>query len=376
MTITIPSSRVIPLGEDPNGFASLAVARGGGGSPASGFSAESGFSLLDNGDGTLSVADSQARFGTKPNAAKPVWFFDFSSGSDQPHPTLSRQQKTINWSAPCQITQEVAKPGSTHSMTIDSPSFGSVFADGDATLSLPLNSGRKFYRYYDVYNDFTYTQLADGVAANPATGASSENFKTHRWQVAGLNQSTDPYTPNVLQANNYRFSFSGDEATTYESILYQANSYLTAPMWNVEEEYHQVSSSAGATDAVMYGVLNGEQKFVRDNQDSHKGADPTLAENQWEHYKLGNFNSWAEPGVAPWRANILYVDDSWCRVYITDKPTWSDSEEKAIEIQVPVGWAAGQVDFHQRIGALGSLAGKYLWIADNDDTKILVGGWL
>lgn len=351
----------------------LAVARtaAAGGDPVAGFTAESGFTLSDNGDGTLSVTDAQSRFGAKPNAAKPVWFFDFGSGSDQPHPTLSRQQIVLEWQPNCSPTQVVAKAGSTHSMTIDTEAAekgGPVFVGGDKVLKLPVNPGGKYFRYYDVYNDFTEDELQ--ASAEQFSGSSFVNLKMHRWQSAAA-QAT-PYTVVTLQAFTYDYGFSGDGIAS--GVFYDSRSRLATPSWTVEEEYHRISSSTGATDAYGTGVINGARKFTLSAFDSHAGTDPQGA-NRWENYKLANFDRWAVPGVAPWRANVLYVDDSWCRVYITDKPTWSDAETKAMEIQVPVGWASSQVDFHQRIGALGNLAGKYLWVTDNDDTKILVGGW-
>lgn len=342
--------------------------------PAVNFTAELGFALLNNGDGTMTITDSQSRFGIKPNAAKPVWFFDFGFGSDQPHPTLSRQQKLITWRSQCVPNQIVAKAGSTHSMTIDAEAadkggtvFGGVEADlrADKTLQLPANSGRKYYRYYDYYNDFLYTELQDSVQAN--AGSSFENFKTNRWQSEGA--QTTPYTSGIFQGTNHLSGFFSADAGEY----FKSNGFFTEKRWTVEEEYLQNQSAQNVGDAVMYGVVNGELKFTLANQLSHGTFDPAL--HPYDHYKLGNFDRWALPGVAPFRANILYVDDSWCRIYITDKPTWNNTEVKAMELQVPVGWVSGQIDFHQRTGALGDLAGKYLWVADNNDTKILVGGW-
>lgn len=365
----------------------LSLELGGGG--VAGFTAQPGFTLTDNGDGTLTISDAQSRLGTKPNAAKPAWFFDFGSGSDQPHPTLSRNQKTVLWNASSSPTTAVARANATHSMTIDctqADGNNSVFAglaaegNADKTLFLDANVGRKYYRYYDVYNDFTYSELVASIQEN--TTGSSENFKTHRWQTDGA-QST-PYTVNTQQANSYRFYFfpqgdaggdAGDGAGVYDSKLYVSmTDELAAKAWRVEEEYHQISSADSATDAAMYGVLDGVDAFARTSVASHVGLDPTLAANKWSHYKLGNFRYWALPGIAPWRANVLYVDDSWCRVYITDKPTWNAAEQKAMEIQVPTAWD-GDVIFFKRNGQFSSLSGKYLWAVDNDDTKILIGGW-
>lgn len=369
MTIAIPSNRVISaVSKDGGGFQSAGLA----GTPVSGFVAESGFTLEDNGDGTLSISDAQSRFGTKPNAALPVWFLDFGSGSDQPHPTLSRQQKVLSWASQCEPTTTVKKTGSTHSMTIDTAQAdgsNSIFQTGDDTLTLPGNAGRKFFRYYDVYNDFTSDELDASITAN--TPSTLPNMKTHRWQSAGA--QTDPYTVNTLQAHEYKFAFSGGGVT---EILYDKRSALGSPVWHVEEEYHEVSSGADAADAQMVGVLDGEQAFTMMGVVSHSNSlDPASEQGRWDHYKIANFRLWAAPGECPWRANVLYVDDSWCRVYITDKATWSDAEKKLMEIQVPTAWAAAALTFHQRTGQFTDLSGKYLWVADNDDTKILIGGW-
>lgn len=341
---------------------SLALSQGGGG--VAGFTAESGFTLIDNEDGTFTINDAQSRFGTKPNAALPVWFFDFGSGSDQPHPTLSRQQKVVGWNSACGPTTAVSRANATHSMTIDADADLGPVNTSDKELTLPANPGGKYYRYYDVYNDF----LGSEIPAN-------HNFKTHRWQSVNTQDTPDlPYTINTLNSS-YRFYFNGDGGGVYDSILYSANQ-MTTKRWRTEEEYHRVSSAPGATDAVMHGILDGEQKFVRANVDSHNGYDPSSDDYRWDHYKLGNFAvAWSAPGVSPWRANVLYIDDSWCRVYITDKATWNTAEQKAMEIQVPTNWLASALTFHKRNGQFSSLSGKHLWVVDNDDNKILVGSW-
>jgi len=67
MTITIPSGRVIPLGEDPNGFASLTIARGASGEPIGNLSliAESGFTVTGTVADLAEVTISGQNFGTK-----------------------------------------------------------------------------------------------------------------------------------------------------------------------------------------------------------------------------------------------------------------------------------------------------------------------
>lgn len=68
-------------------------------------------------------------------------------------------------------------------------------------------------------------------------------------------------------------------------------------------------------------------------------------------------------------------------IYKTDFPEFVSGSKPAGESYdykeqlATKNWAAGKINFHQRVGALGGLAGKYLWVADNNDTKILVGGW-
>ncbi len=372
MTLTSDSPASITVSR------ALSLALGQGGGSAVGFTAQSGFTLTDNGDGTFTIQDAQSRLGTKPNAAKPAWFFDFGSGSDQPHPTLSRNQKTVLWNASSSPTTAVARANATHSMTIDCTQadgdnsvFGGLAADGNAdkTLFLNANTGRKYYRYYDVYNDFTSDELDASIVAN--TTSSLPNFKTHRWQSE--NAQATPYTGVTLQAHEYKFDFSAGALSP--GILYDKRVALAARGWNVEEEYHIVSSAADVSDAFIYGELNGQRAFDYGPEVSHNNAiDPASEQGRWSHYKLGNFRYWALPGAAPWRANVLYVDDSWCRIYITDKPTWNTAEQKAMEIQVPTAWD-GDVTFFKRNGQFSNLSGKYLWVSDNDDTKILIGSW-
>lgn len=343
---------------------SVAAIPAGGGSMASGFVAETGFTLTDNGDGTLTITDAQSRFGAKPNGAKAVRIVDFSTGSDQPTAD-SRTTSPITWASQCGITTVGAKPGSTHAMVVDT-------SDPTATntaawlYDIPENAGRRYFRHIVYRNEFTWTELLNAQPSGP-------NLKHGRWEDTDAQTANlGPYQVNVIQGTTHRYSFKNDGINAYDSQMYDPTVQWAAKSWMFEEEYHEISSDTAVADASMYGVFNGELVFSRLNADSTNGY--AMPAGKWDKYKIESWSSWAATGVCPFLYDFILLDDSWCRIYITDKPTWSDAETKALEIQIPLGWAAGQIDFRQRIGILGTLSGKYLWVVDSDNNKILIGG--
>ena len=328
--------------------------------PVSGFSAEPGFTLTDNGDGTLTVTDSQARFGTKPGGGKPLFVFYFGSGSDQPT-SLGRIQIPVNWSDACFLDAGISRGEASHSMIVDTnvesgDGSNSITTD-DSVLQFDADGSDKFYRCLINYNDFVISDLS----------GTSYNFKTQRWQ--GNDMPDDPHTVNTLQGGSYLFAFAGDEGGA--STMYSANE-LETKKWRVEEEYNRVSSAAGVNDAGMWGLVDGQLKFARVSVDSHKGLDP--AQTPWQHFKLGNFRFWAPKGQSQWRWHLQYIDNSWCRVQIKDQNSWDESDEHLVEPQIPQHWEPGSVRFLLKAPATG-LVGRHLWVVDNDNSKHFIGTW-
>jgi hypothetical protein len=70
--------------------------------------------------------------------------------------------------------------------------------------------------------------------------------------------------------------------------------------------------------------------------------------------------------------DIISVDDSLCRVMVSDASSWSTASTRALEIQIPTAWSASSITFTIRRGAL-SLTGKYLYVVKSDGSALRIG---
>jgi hypothetical protein len=77
----------------------------------------------------------------------------------------------------------------------------------------------------------------------------------------------------------------------------------------------------------------------------------------------------------------LYVDDSWCRVVISDETTYAATAYGPAatpylrEIQIPTAWADGAVSFVLRQGSHASLSNKCLYVVTSDGTATKAGSF-
>ncbi len=67
----------------------------------------------------------------------------------------------------------------------------------------------------------------------------------------------------------------------------------------------------------------------------------------------------------------IYVDDSWRRLYLADAPSWGEVDK--VELQRPITWEDGTIEFALNLGALQTHDELYLYWVDNSNQASLAG---
>ncbi|MEQ8452840.1 MAG: hypothetical protein RLO52_27410 [Sandaracinaceae bacterium] len=336
-----------------------------------GFSPEPGFMVTDNGDGTLTIHDTsgEQRFGSKPNGAAPLYVIDLSdggAGGSSPYSRRSIDGATLwgNQGTETIVSDEVVKPGSHYSRSAAPGSATSYSTPIHSQIDVSGNEGRNWYYYVDWYNGWTPDEVRS------SNGRGNINVKWLRWQHHTA--QAGPYVPQTMQASTQRWAFSGGSLGAYE-LSFRLDEQYGSRRWRSEESLHSVSSAPDARDAYVASYLDGRRVWEATDAISHKDSlDP--AENNWDHFKLLATAEWGQPeDDLRFYYDLIYLDDSWCRVFVSELSTWPNDREYAREIQIPTDWHPGSVTILQRLGSFDSLSGTYLWAADDDDNRYLIG---
>lgn len=122
----------------------------------------------------------------------------------------------------------------------------------------------------------------------------------------------------------------------------------------------------GWTKCVVNGISYGVKNQINRTASVPEQFD-TLAAFQCQ-FASGNISyGWH------WWFGIVYVDDSFARVMVTDSATFNYDSGQQQEIQFPLTWADTQITAKLNLGAFQTMLGKYLWVIDENDTPILIG---
>jgi hypothetical protein len=184
-----------------------------------------------------------------------------------------------------------------------------------------------------------------------------------------MQAATQRVKPNIGVDNN-----DSNNTGNYELSMSLSPRYATRT-WKAEEQLVEMSSAIGAEDSSILQYQEGKAIWEKTDAVSHGSGYP-VADNPYNHfYVVGAAEFSRLEDVEGFVYDLIYVDDSWCRIFISDAATWDTSVTSAKEIQVPINWTSSDLDFHLRQGSHESLSGKYLWVVDNDDNKVLIGRW-
>ena len=78
------------------------------------------------------------------------------------------------------------------------------------------------------------------------------------------------------------------------------------------------------------------------------------------------------PGSYIW-VDDIYIDDTWARVVIGNKPVYADCTQ--IEIQIPTTWDndKGEIAITINQGSFDTLDGRYIYVIDANNVPNAVG---
>lgn len=372
--------------------------------PAPGFSLSSQSAFSDG--SSITVTGPAGSFGTKPYAAAPLLWAPMET---QLNP--SSLGRVTSWGAPNQgltFSSAGGPTGRGAASGAGSPSSGGINTGAnnwtlgfdidqwsDAPTGYAVNSfGQKFYVYHYVWRNF-------GHLNGTGSGGTPSNYNTKNirfWSRTGGIGSSEATPDMYVPPSNGRFTVEekvdwlpSPDYNISQSLIEASENQTNT--WYSEEFLTHSNSNASTADAnIMWystGINSGEPfvsfpnttyqenswKFLTDATET-SGGYGTMLRVYPAHYVVDGTDPSGRP-EAPAGSYVqyayIYVDDSWCRVMITNSSTYGS--ETVREIQIPSAWSDTSVTFYFRKGMLDSLSGAALWIIDNTNTWHYVGSF-
>jgi hypothetical protein len=344
-------------------------------SAATGFVPASGFSLAGNiADGSaLTVSKAGGGFGTKPNGAKPLYWWPLDADANPS--SLSRNTTNPTATINGALSTALLPSGSTGTWQKD------LAADESALfLRVPFTSDTLYFwtkRYYDF--DF------DALLAQHITQDNEENY--------GFNLKTfrfwHEWTHDVYHGYNGAESWNSNNPPADGNPRTGAENTMDYSRWNghgfvprtwLVEEVEYRTSSLNTTDGVLNYIRQGRHEFDRATTrwqfrtTAYPGTYSSLYLDQKSNGSLSSLHPAYE------YLDAYYVDDSWCRVMISDESSWQVTTQPSgnscnREIQVPTAWSDSSINFALRQGSHASLRGKYLYVILQDGTAVKAGAF-
>jgi len=137
-------------------------------------------------------------------------------------------------------------------------------------------------------------------------------------------------------------------------------------------QYLHHGGTPGKHDGSLVIYINGTLRIARDgNAGRLNSADDPYIRDIW----LGNYFRCSDPhGEAQIFWESAYLDNTWARVEIGDKPTYASCTHR--EIQVPCTWSDTSVTFTVNRGSFAPGAAVYIFVVDAGNTPHSVGSVL
>jgi len=340
-------------------------------SSSHGFTAEDGFSISGEISDGNSIIITGTSFGTKPNGVGPWAYWEFGKGSVALG-TGSRASDAEDWTTNSEILQNTVAPNRTHSLEIDLAVIGSSKSMHLGTIDLNTD-------VVDMYMFERSRHDSDGV--DMFAFNTIYNIKEHRYSALSADGFNNIFTPNAGGVNLDH----GSPRVGSENVGEGSHNFTTAGGWQDtfglrknewktdEWQFHQgaIDVSEGTIKVMRNGVVhthspNGGATFV-----TRTTAAPTLM------FRFAYMQS-AKISGGKFFSDILYLDDSFCHIIISDEPTWEAATASPEvfferEIQIPTGWIDLEVKFTLRQGIHTTLAGKSLYVVDSAGTAQKTG---
>jgi len=279
-------------------------------------------------------------FGTKSPAA-PLWYFPFGDGIRGTHPTLSRKQFNGAIFGTLSTRSERA-PGSSNVLSYAYDDPASV-AMGPGQMS--LNGSDIAYAYWKTM----FNMPRRG-------GPDTFNYKLMRIFASGKKQNLysgdGVIIPEYTAINDYTgcadcfdYSLQGQQ--------WQEDKWLT-------DEFIYKTGTVDNHDGIFWYYRNG----FKTNKRTYRMRTTELPE-KYDSVTFSHFYRGLLAGDAGFM-DVMYVDDSWAHVIMSDKATLNEATNYSREIQIPTSWTDSdvQVSFRQGSIATGTKVFLYVYAPD------------
>lgn len=291
-----------------------------------------------------------AGFGVKTNPA-PLYFWDFGNGTTQSSP-LSRSAYTDVIRGT--LNASMAAPNSKTALQVD---MGGIETAAGPTNGVKFTSTSMYVWIKHLY-DFDMMK---------SSGPNGFNLKTFRLWYTWTHSTYASYQTKPTQAG------ATAERTQNGSVWFHM--VPQKGVWQIDEYDYQAGD---------VGVQNGIFQYTRNGIE---GWDPST---RWlmrtsglpEQYSTLFFDQVSNNQIAPGTfqyIDSIYVDDTRQRIIVSTEPTWrtqvNTGSTAEREVQIPVTWNDGQIEFIARQGSLPSFAGKYLYVIGANGNPISTKGF-
>jgi hypothetical protein len=340
--------------------------------PASGFVADSGYTLSGTIADGATLTISGTGFGTKQGGGRPLYYFPYTSDLT-PHATLSRRTAPMLDSArPYVFSTTSPPPNNPGSCRLEMNDSGTSWG-----VSLPAGSVASIYTF--AHRRFGYDTFHDGVGSNHKFWriwrSAGQGFPDFYSSYSGNGQTT--FAPVSAaegvsegpggESNNDKW---WDNAPNYYTQIQPILNAITT-QWHTFEQEWQNSSAANVADAVFISWTNGAICCESSRFTSHNsGGQP-----YWEELFFSQISNNSEPAGGYFYYGPTLVDDSRCRIIVSNEATWNTGAAATYsrDFCVPITWADGQITMMLRQGIHTSLAGKYLYVVRSNGTAVRIG---
>jgi len=157
--------------------------------------------------------------------------------------------------------------------------------------------------------------------------------------------------------NSYYFQRKAEDVvSTVNFLRYPEQSWVLVEV--------QAKQSSGT------GVADGSWEVWRSNADGTVISKPTSIANiktrgsggqLWNQLMLGQY---VADGATTIYYDDVYVDNSWARVVLGDKPVYADCSIR--EIQIPTSWSINSITLRVNKGSFSSGSTAYLYVIDEN----------
>lgn len=340
----------------------LRLLAGGGGD----FIYESGFSgpATINDGAEVTITKSGGGFGTKPNGAKPLYYFNFGSGNEGLDSSYSRTTPYTGGEIFGDISQTIVRPGSTHSLHSDQIALTTGWPD---LVALPASD--RIYSWVSRYYDFPSDGQDFGI----------KNFRLRNDASGGTIY------------HGFRLFEGADGNPAYISEFTGGASRWGGPpfygqQWVVEDCEFQASAIDTEDGRFVY-MIDGQLNFARSigwvTKNNSNPIDGIIFDQGAQGILGGppTGMSSAHVYISDW-----YIDDSPARVVVSAETAWQEEVYPAgsrftREIQLPTAWSNTSITFKVMKRSLSTLSAKRLYVIIDGDVvngssrTLLVGRW-